>query len=122
MRIHKRISFRSKIDVYRIYDAKGQLNVLEEPIHLEVFDISLGGLGVLSKRFQLNASMLEFTLYVQEIPYRVIAKVVWHETNEIFHRYGLEIIGHNNMLFRYLKEMINGQGSTIDTYALNMNP
>ncbi len=107
MRVHERVFFRSKIEVYRLYDFKGELTVLETPYQLEAYDISLGGIGVLTKQSGLSASILEFTLYIENYPYRVMTKIVWHNTNGIFHRYGLEIIGHNNMLFRHLQQIIS---------------
>jgi hypothetical protein len=112
MRVHERVFFRSKIEVYRLYDSKGELTILEEPYTLEVYDISLGGMGVLTKKAGLEASILEFTLYIEDYPYRVMTKIVWHNTNGIFHRYGLEIIGHNNMLFRHLQQLISKEKET----------
>lgn len=106
MRIHERKFYREKMEVYRYYDEVGRLIVLEEPLHYEVYDISLGGLGVLTKSKPVPASVLEFTLYLNQVPYRVMAKVAWYETNQIYHRYGLEFIGQNNMMFRQMKEML----------------
>lgn len=106
-RIHQRIPYRTKVNVYRYYDQKGVLVTPTKGIVLEIFDMSLGGLGVLTTHEFLMPSTLEFTLYLEDIPYAVMAKIAWSQHNQFFFRYGLEIIGHQNMLFRHLKKLTN---------------
>lgn len=103
-RCHERIPYRSKINVYRYYNMNGVLVTPDEPIELVIFDVSLSGLGVISQQAFSGQATLEFTFYLEDIPYQVMAKIAWSKHNHIFFRYGLEIIGHNNMLFRHLKE------------------
>lgn len=82
---------------------------LQTPIMMEVFDLSLGGLGVVTKQEFPDNATLEFTFYLEKIPYQVMTQIKWTNTNHIFYRYGLEIIGHNNMLFRHLQQFVKGE-------------
>lgn len=109
LRVHSRIKYRIKIFCYRYYNTDGEIVKFQEPIDLEVFDISLGGLGIITKHeFKLNQT-LEFTLYLEDVPYQVMTVIKWCNMNQIYYRYGLEIIGHNNMLFRHLKAFTEGE-------------
>lgn len=114
-RVHERVEYRTKVEVYRYYNMSGELTVLEEPMRMEVYDVSISGLGILSHKEHIQEGTLEFTFYLEEIPYRVMARIVWVDHNNIFFRYGLEIIGHNNMLFRHLKDYIERKGTSIHT-------
>lgn len=113
-RCHERIPYRTKINVYRYYNMSGILVTPGDPIELEVFDLSLGGLGVISHKAFTGSVTLEFTLYLEDIPYPVMAKIAWSKHNHLFFRYGLEIIGHNNMLFRHLKKFT--QHETLEAF------
>ena len=107
-RVHERVPYRVKLWCYHYYTSVGEIVKFEEPIMMEVFDISLGGIGVVTKQqFPENAT-LEFTFYLESIPYQVMTQIKWLNTNGVFYRYGLEIIGHNNMLFRHLKNFVVG--------------
>lgn len=108
-RTHERIGYRTKLQVYQYYNMNGILIKPKEPIEMEVFDISLGGIGVISYKDIPGHATLEFTLYLEEIPYQVMAKIAWTQHNLVFFRYGLEIIGHNNMLFRHLQKFVNNE-------------
>lgn len=108
-RTHDRVNYRTKLWCYHYYDNKGNCLKLETPISMEVFDVSLGGIGVVTRLPMPKKSTLEFTLYLENIPYQVLTQVRWHVTNNLFHRYGMEIIGHNNMLFRHLQSFVRGE-------------
>lgn len=110
LRVHNRVAYRQNLECYHYYSADGQWHSFEEVIQMEVFDVSLGGLGIVTKHKFSDDIILEFTLYLEAIPYPVMALIKWVKTNGIFYRYGLEILGHNNMLFRHLKAYVNGQG------------
>lgn len=103
-RVHHRINYREKINIFQYYNNSGNLVKLAVPIEMVVFDVSLGGLGVLSDKSLENGSVIEFTLYLENIPYAVLSKIVWVDNNGKYFKYGLEIIGHNNMMFRHLKK------------------
>jgi c-di-GMP-binding flagellar brake protein YcgR len=108
-RTHDRVPYRVKLWCYHYYTPVGEIVKFDEPIMMEVFDVSLGGIGVVTKsQFPDNAT-LEFTLYLEQIPYQVMTQLKWVSTNNVFFRYGLEIIGHNNMLFRHLQRFVKGE-------------
>jgi len=107
-RIHDRVRYRVKLWCYHYYTADGEIVRFEEPIMMEVFDVSLGGIGIITKTEFPQGATLEFTFYLEQIPYQVLTQVKWLNTNNIFCRYGLEIIGHNNMLFRHLQQFVKG--------------
>lgn len=109
LRVHNRVNYRVKLSCSRFYDSKGTIIKFEEPKELEVFDLSLSGLGVITKYEFMLDSTLEFTLYLEDVPYQVMAIIKWEDNNQVYYRYGLEIIGHNNMLFRHLKAFTEGK-------------
>lgn len=113
LRVHNRVNYRVKLSCSRYYSLDGVLTKIEEPVELEVFDLSLSGLGVITKNEFLVSNTLEFTLYLEDIPYSVMAIIKWKKQNQFFYRYGLEIIGHNNMLFRHLKDYIERQNTSV---------
>jgi len=108
-RIHKRVSYRVKLWCYYYYTEVGEKVKFETPIMMEVFDVSLGGIGIITNTLFPRNATLEFTFYLEDIPYQVMATIKWNHSNNIFCRYGLEIIGHNNMLFRHLQQFVNGK-------------
>lgn len=108
-RVHTRVSYRVKLWCYYYYDVNGERLQFDTPISMEVFDVSLGGLGVVTRLPIPKNCTLEYTFYLEDIPYQVLTQVKWHTTNNIFHRYGMEIIGHNNMLFRHLQHFVKGE-------------
>lgn len=108
-RVHTRVNYRVKLWCYYYYGDNGERHKFEMPISMEVFDVSLGGVGVVTRLPFPKKSTLEFTFYLEDIPYQVLTQVKWHTTNNIFHRYGMEIIGHNNMLFRHLQHFVKGE-------------
>lgn len=112
-RIHKRVSFRSKIWCYKYYDANGIQKKFDDPVQLDVINLSLSGFGIVSATEFTSDMTLEFTLYLEDIPYPVMTKIVWDKKTGNLYKYGVEIIGHNNMFFRHLKLLID-QGSMLD--------
>ena len=109
MRVHNRVAYREKLECYHYYSVDGQRHPFKEVVQMEVFDLSLGGLGIVTKYQFPEDIILEFTFYLEAIPYQVMALIKWVNTNDIFYRYGLEILGHNNMLFRHLQQYVNGK-------------
>lgn len=103
-RIHQRISYREKINIFQYYNNNGSLIKLTKAMEMVIIDISIGGIGGISNEMLEYGSVIEFTLYLEKIPYPVLAKIVWVDNNVRYYKYGLEIIGHNNMMFRHLKE------------------
>ncbi|MCH4889092.1 PilZ domain-containing protein [Acidaminobacter sp. JC074] len=107
-RVHERVPYRVKLWCYHYYNDLGERVNFETPVMMEAFDVSLGGLGIVTRLPLPKNSTLEFTFYLENIPYQVMTQIKWHNTNYVFHRYGLEIIGHNNMLFRHLQQFVKG--------------
>ena len=105
-RVHTRVKYNSCLECYHYYTPDGETRPFEEVVKLRVLDVSIGGLGIISKhRFNAD-NALEFTFYFEGIPYQVLTLIKWvYEIGE-YYRYGLELICHNNMLFRHLKEYV----------------
>jgi len=109
LRIHDRVPYRVKLWCYYYYNEIGERVSFESPVMMEAFDLSLGGIGIITRLPLPKQSTLEFTFYLEDIPYQVMTQIKWHTTNYVFHRYGLEIIGHNNMLFRHMQQYVKGE-------------
>lgn len=107
-RTHYRKPYRVQLTCYRYYTENGELHHFDEPRLFEVIDVSLGGLGIISKSEFPTDVTLEFTFYLENIPYQVLTQIKWCVGNPFFNKYGLEIIGHNNMLFRHLQQFVIG--------------
>jgi len=108
-RTHYRKPYRVQLTCYRYYNEAGELLHFDHPKLFEVIDVSLGGLGIITKgEFPIDVT-LEFTFYLEDIPYQVLSRIKWHTNHQFFNKYGLEIIGHNNMLFRHLQQFVLGQ-------------
>lgn len=109
-RVHARVPYREKLSCYHYYNAQGEMVKFDQPIDIEVYNISIGGIGIITQVPFPESATIEFTLYLENIPYQVMTKIVWSTSNQVFYRYGLEIIGHNNMFFRHLKQFCEGHG------------
>lgn len=107
-RVHARVDYRVLIRCVEYYDPEGILIRLDDFIQIDVFDVSLGGLGVIAKTKFLVNSILVFTLYLEGIPYSSMAQVRWKNSNDFINRYGIEFVGVSNMMHRHIKALING--------------
>jgi len=113
-RVHSRVDYRVLIRCLQYYDPDGILVRFDDFIQIDVFDVSLGGIGVITKsQFPVN-SILVFTLYLEDVPYSSMAQVRWCTSNEYTNRYGLELLGVSNMLHRHIKALIKGESLLID--------
>ncbi|WP_026893624.1 PilZ domain-containing protein [Clostridiisalibacter paucivorans] len=103
-RVHSRIMYSTRLECYRYYE-NNELKRYNPPMELIMFDLSLGGIGVISEEYLKIGNVLMFTLKLNIMPYQVMAKVVW--TYKIGHMYrsGLEFVGMPNGLVREIKEL-----------------
>lgn len=108
-RIHDRVPYRVDVECIHYYKPDGSESKFNHPVHMDVFDLSLGGIGIITKTHFDPGTVLVFTLYLENVPYTVMALVRWHHGNDFTNRYGLEFIGPSNMMFRHLKTLTHGE-------------
>lgn len=103
-RIHKRIMLNEKFNCYIYYDDE-QLLEFDGPIEMYCDDISVGGMGVVSKANLKEGIVLVFTVTMDIVPYRVMGRVVKkYEILEDVYKYGLEFFGIPNGLLAEIKK------------------
>lgn len=112
-RLNPRIPMRTSINIRELFSSDGSLLTPSQPVQMEVFDISVTGAGVLSKVDLPLDSFLIFVIYLEQLPYEVMAVVRWKNTNQLYYRYGLEFMGPSNMMYRHLKAL-SSQNSFFD--------
>lgn len=116
-RFHKRIPHRAIIHFNKYILSDGTLLNIEEST-LELFDISIYGAGISTDVNIEPGSFLNFTLYVEQIPYQVLAQIRWKSSNQDIFRYGVEFIQSSNMMFRHLKEYTYSSSTSSGFYTL----
>jgi len=106
-RKHKRIPFSMKLWCSSYHDPAGELQSFTRPVFMDIFDMSIGGLGIICKHDFAENSILHFTLYLEERPYEVMALVRWIKKDSCYHKLGTMFVGSNNALQRHLEDYIN---------------
>ena len=106
-RKHKRIPYSMKLWCSTYHDPQGILQSFERPVFMDVFDMSVGGLGIICKHAFEENCILHFTLYLEEIPYKVMALVRWSGEDGNYRRLGTMFVGNNNDLQRHLSKYID---------------
>ena len=70
---------------------------------IEIENLSMGGLLARSNLNLEQESILEYTLYLESIPYCIMSRVRWKKFEGDQYCYGMEFLTISNMLYRHLK-------------------
>ncbi|MGE5678683.1 MAG: PilZ domain-containing protein [Pseudomonadota bacterium] len=109
----KRINYVSSIYCKKsMYN--GEAEEYEEPVELQLNDVSEGGLGVISDRLFEKGSVLVLSINLEDVNYdKVTAKVMWTIKTEGSYRHGLEIMNLSGKLYRHLSRLDNSITTTV---------
>lgn len=101
-RIHERIGHHYEFTCRNYFNPFGEPKHFDEPLQFEVINLSVGGL--LAKCYSVLPKdiVLQFTLYLEDIPYVVMSRIRWQEEIIDGYVYGLEFLTIPNMLHRHL--------------------
>lgn len=109
VRVHARIPYRFAINnAKRLIMTEGCV-VQEGSFKLQAFDLSKGGIGVVTKENLANGAFLTFDIGIEDIQYSIMGMVKWKMSDELTHRYGIEFMGTGNMLYRHIDALSKNQ-------------
>lgn len=103
-RIHERIDCQNEFTCRSYFNLSGEQIFFEMPVLLEVLNLSVGGVLVRSaQRLELDM-VLQYTFYLEMIPYIIMSRIKWYEQVAGGYIYGLEFLTIPNMMHRHLHE------------------
>lgn len=103
-RVHERIDCQNEFTCRSYFNTSGEQIYFEEPVVLEVLNLSVGGVLVRSaKRLELDM-VLQYTFYLEMVPYIIMSRIKWYEQIAGGYIYGLEFLTIPNMMHRHLHE------------------
>lgn len=108
-RIHARIPYKYAISNAKQLIRAGDSVAKEGRFVLQAFDLSKGGIGVITKDDIPSGTFLTFDIGIEDIQYTVMGLIKWKATNEFMHRYGIEFVGTGNMLYRHIDALSKNQ-------------
>lgn len=109
VRVHARIPYKYAIGNARQLIMSDDCVTQAGRFELHAFDLSKGGIGVITKSDIPNGTFLMFDIGIEEIKYTVMGLVKWKASNEFTHRYGIEFVGTGNMLYRHIDALSKNQ-------------
>lgn len=102
-RIYERVECKMDFGCKHYYTSKGEPFQMKEPIQFEISNLSIGGLMAKSNLNLEEDAILEYTFYLESIPYSVMSRVKWVKQDGESYCYGMEFLTISNMLYRHLK-------------------
>lgn len=106
-RLHPRINYHVQFDCNQYFTPTGELHSLEVTTQFKVCDLSVGGMQATSLAWFEVDSVLQFTFYLEKIPYIILCRVRWASPLIDTWQYGLEFLSIPNMLHRHLTNLTN---------------
>lgn len=106
-RVYDRIDFISSFDCRCYFNTNGEQLFFEEEISFETLNLSVGGLLVKSKTDLEETMVLQYTFYLECVPYIVLSRIRWKEITANGYFYGLEFLTIPNMLHRHLHDYVD---------------
>lgn len=106
-RLHHRIPYVLSFDCNHYFDQNGVEHKLESSGHFSVDDISVGGMRAKCYAYFPEGCVLQFTLYLECIPYIILTRVRWSRPLDDIWSYGLEFLSIPNMLYRHLNDLMS---------------
>lgn len=108
-RIHERIPMSMSICCRAYVNHKGEYRALEEPVSFDVVNLSIGGILVKSKDYVEPEKILQYTFYLEGIPYVIMSRIRWVDEIQEGYLYGLEFFVTTSMLYRHLRTFVKDQ-------------
>lgn len=102
-RFYERISCQLSFECKFYYDKSGQLSNFDNTVAFSVRNVSIGGVLAESMQDIPMDSVLEYTFYLDGVPYVVMSRVKWKVQSQEVYQYGMEFLTISNMLYRHLK-------------------
>ena len=109
VRVHARVPYKYMINNAKLLVMTGDCVLREGSFKLAAFDLSKGGIGVITKENLPNGAFLTFDISIEDIQYTIMGMVKWKMSNEFTHRYGIEFMGTGNMLYRHIEALSTSQ-------------
>ena len=116
-RLYERIECRMAFDCKNYYTPSGEPCRLDSQVNFEIENLSIGGISARSHVNLEQDSILEYTLYLESIPYGVMSRVRWKKNDAEQYCYGMEFLTISNMLYRHLKAYTQ-RDSFVDLYDI----
>lgn len=115
-RIYDRIEYHMEFGCKNYYSPRGEACDLNNHVKFEIENLSMGGLLARSNVNLEHDSILEYTFYLESIPYCVMSRVRWKKCEADQYCYGMEFLTISNMLYRHLKAFTQ-RDSFIELYG-----
>lgn len=106
-RIHERINCRADFTCRSYYNTAGEQIYFEKPVSFEIINLSVGGVLAMSNSALEEDMVLQYTFYLEDVPYVIMSRIKWQEKIAGGYMYGLEFLTTSNMLHRHLHEFTN---------------
>lgn len=105
-RHYKRIDNDGRVQSVEYFPSQEHVQI-ERPIEISLENISLGGIGIKSTEPLENGMTISLNLYINERNFSVVAKVVWTEDMDSYHKSGLELLYIPDELIDEIREIMN---------------
>lgn len=102
-RLYERIPCRMEFDCKNYYSPTGESCGLDCRVKFDIVNLSMGGLSARSHANLEQDAILEYTFYLESIPYSVMSRIRWKKCEADYYCYGMEFLTISNMLHRHLK-------------------
>lgn len=102
-RFYERVDCRVSFECKFYYDPQGHLLNFRESVDFEVYNVSVGGILAVSKQDVPMEAVLEYTFYLDQVPYVVMSRIKWKKAEGDGYQYGMEFLTISNMMYRHLK-------------------
>lgn len=109
-RFHERVPCHLQFGCKHFYMPSGELINLGECQDFVVENLSMGGLMARSGLSLPMDAIIEYTLYLESVPYVIMSQVKWKaEINAQHFAYGMAFLTISNMMYRHLKAFTTQQ-------------
>lgn len=109
-RFHERVQCHLQFSCKHYYKQTGETVNLGECQDFVVENLSVGGLMARSGLDLPMDAIVEYTLYLESVPYVIMSQVKWKaEINAQHFAYGMAFLTISNMMYRHLKAFTSQQ-------------